>query len=424
MNQPCQTAVTCPCDNLPATGYSTESPDVSEFMATAFVAVVPALGNSSWTRLSCQDTELSPTSVAAALLAAQLEAGLCAAGQASPYAPDTFPPNESGPPNTNPSGGGGGSVPGGGGSPSGGTFFNAAQTAQFVCPDGSTFQYTVQAGIFTGSTQLIADTAAQSYAQSQVNVRAICLSPLSNTICNLNQPFSATITGTGGELATAPNTNTWTLSGSLPDGLTFQPNTPNSGMATITGTPTTQNQIDNFAVTLTDPQGNTNTRNYSLSVACPTSYTIQFNGVSGEVGYAMTPYVPGGGYDAGLQISNIPGGSSDVLGILFASFASKTWNMVASGTGMIYDPGVYNVVVNVNGTNNYVYCLPDGSWSLAFSITTSGCVLPQNNQGGSSGPGGAPTNSYGGNPNVSWLAGFAGLINSTNYLSLKWQTPA
>lgn len=366
VNQPCKTAVTCPCDSLPATGYSSEALDVSEFMATAFAQVVPVLGNSTWQRLTCQATELDPASFANALLAAELEATLCANGQASPYAPDTFPPGGNG-------GGGGG---GGGGT--GATFFNSPQTAEFICPDGSPFVFTVGAGLFTGTSQLAADTAAQSYAQSQVAMRAVCLSALSNTSANVNQAFTATITGTGGELAVPPQTNTWTLSGTLPTGLAFQPNTPSSNQATITGTPTVQNQTSTFAVTLTDPVGNTMTKTYSLLVACPNSFQVIANvDSSGTFINPFQPYSPGGIYDTGYLASARFFGDYVELEVIFSSGPAKTWNLSAGGTGGFENGTAFTAFVIVNGTNNppsQGFAQPTGTWNYNFQITTSGCA--------------------------------------------------
>lgn len=295
MNSPCKTAVTCPCDNLAGAGYSSEAGDQVFYMDTQFAAVIPALGNSSYTRLACQSTQTSPVSLAAADLQAQQEALLCAEGLASPYNPDTFPlggqggAGGGGSPNLSPggggsggnsgAGGGGGSggspSPGGGGSPPGpSTFFNTAQTVTLQCPDGTPFSYTAAAGLFSGNTQLIADTAAITYANQQVALRIVCLGNLANTSPIVGQTYTGVITATGGQLAIAPNTNQWILSGGLPDGLVFQPNTPAPNQATITGVPLTALQDAVFTVTITDPNNNTQSKQYSLLTGCTTSHKL------------------------------------------------------------------------------------------------------------------------------------------------------
>ena len=78
MNLPCPTAVTCPCDNLPEIGYSTELPDTELFIATGYAGVTPPLGMSNWARLTCMMFAQSATSQTDAQMTADTSRRFCA----------------------------------------------------------------------------------------------------------------------------------------------------------------------------------------------------------------------------------------------------------------------------------------------------------------------------------------------------------
>lgn len=358
MNIPCKSAVTCPCDGVPETGFSSEAADQAVFLSTEYVAVVPVLGNSTWQRLACQASLTSPSSQAAADSAAYNQALSCALGLVSPYPPDTGP-------------GGGGS----GNNPVPNVFSNAEQTCTYTCPDGLPFVYSVVAGQFVGTSQADADAKAFSYACAQATARAICLSALSVTTGSSGTAYSGTITATGGQLATGSQVNNWILySGVMPPGVTFNGGLLMSDQVTLTGTPT-QSGTYPFAVQIIDPQGNTQTKQYTLTVGCAFGYSVTENngGWSGSgVFHNFTPPAP---YDTGLLATNVtinPGGSTG-LRVQFESPTPKTWNFQAGGTGAMVLTNNANFSIN-NVTSQYAVINPDGSWTLNFSIVTNGCV--------------------------------------------------
>ena len=391
MNTACASAVDCPCDSLPQTGFSSETADEVEFISTAYVGVIPALGNSVWSRLSCQMTASNPNDQMDADLAATSLATQCALGALSPYPPDTFP----GSPST------GGLPSGGNNSPTQQVFVNAQQTAVFTCPDGLTFSYTVAAGQFTGTSQLDADTKAITFANQQANIRAICLSALSNTTATTGQVYTGTITATGGQLASGNQSNNWQIiSGTLPAGLNFQGDSPSLGTATISGTPTATGTFP-FAVQITDPQGNTQTKQFSLSVQCGTSFTIIQNFAGLGPANPFQSVAATAPYDTEYRATNIvthPGSGNfgnGALKVQFTSNASKTWNLKVGGTGALNGFSAYTI----NGQSTFVPTDGAGNWSAQFTIVTSGCTPTQ--------------------VNLDYIAN-----NTSNTGFMEWQTPS
>lgn len=171
--------------------------------------------------------------------------------------------------------------PGGGSGPPSGTFLSSSQTATATCPDGSLFTFTVPAARFSGSTQQAADSSAFAFAQSQANAHVICLSNIQPQVC-LGSATNIVIKATGNFLAVSPAGDFWELaSGTLPIGLTFNGGVITGGMATITGTPTQLGSYS-FAISVTDPVGDIQTKNYILTVAAVTGSLPQ--------GVKNTPY--------------------------------------------------------------------------------------------------------------------------------------
>jgi Putative Ig domain len=82
--------------------------------------------------------------------------------------------------------------------------------------------------------------------------------------------FNGVITATGGQLATGEQKNMWSISGFIPGSLTFNGGFIASNQVTITGTPVaTDAGVYNFTVTVQDPQGNSQSKQYSLNIVGP-----------------------------------------------------------------------------------------------------------------------------------------------------------
>lgn len=332
--KPCDVIINCPCSGSPLMGVDAMAADPPEFVATGYQAVVPNLGNSDWIRLECMKFAESTTSEADAQATANRDALLCALGALSPY---IQPPGSSG-------GGGGGTI-----------FFSNEASCTVNCPDGLPFTYSVAAGAFvSNSSQADADAKAQSAACAQAAQRVVCLSALSPSTYTVGSPYSGTISATGG--FSGPG-NIWQVtSGSLPPGLTL---TGAGSTATISGTPTTGG-VYAFNVTVTDSQGDTMTKSYTLQ--CATAFSIVTNVYPNvfsptNVGFVSTS--PDAPYDTKYQTAQpapqTNGGN--YIKINFTSPTSKTWNLKANvsiigGTCFAYlkIDGVQQVLT-VSGTN-------------------------------------------------------------------------
>lgn len=332
---PCPTNVPCAGSDNPMLGYSSETPDARDFLSTGFAAVVPAVGNSSWTELSCMEFYTSTISQNDADTNASQQALLCALGLVSPYEPVP------------------GAPPGGGLQPI--IFFSAQASCVVTCPDGLPFTYTVREGMFfSSSSQLAADTAANTYACQQAAMRAICLSGVNPPTPLLNQTYTGTITATGGELAGPGQTNNWQLiAGSVPTGLTFNGGNLSGNTATITGTATATGTFA-FTVQVTDPEGDTMVKTFTMTVSCANTATVTTND-----GNAWVSVPPDAGYTTKYQIGTT---GAPRLFVSFLSDPQKTWNFNWSFAG-----GHFSASLFVNGVSK-----PPGTGSF----TTQGCNTP------------------------------------------------
>jgi hypothetical protein len=162
------------------------------------------------------------------------------------------------------------------------------------------------------------------------------LSP-SNNLSNGTQytSYSATLSASGG---TSPYM--WSLSGSLPTGLTFS---PSGASADISGVPTVANTF-NFTVTLNDSAGGTDFVNYSVTIS-PSSAACTFVGSNtGAVSFAIDPSSVGpiyGTVSQQIQITCTTGKAFTVTanpvgGWTMASGANSvpyTLGFITNGTG-------------------------------------------------------------------------------------------
>lgn len=223
----------------PFINISSEAPDVDVFYGRRYGPgggfPLPPLG-STWYASGCIGFCVSTISQEDANLCAQVQAVLCAGTNW----PVTNPNNPLDPPVDRP------------------VFYNQAQFAQFQCPDGTPYYFTVAAGIFSSFNQDTANQMAYSYALNQGSAIRVCLGSLTPTRICAGSSYSGSITASIGQ-----GRASFAISaGSLPDGLVLsQSNT----VLFITGTPTTPGDYT-FSVTATDPNGVQQTKTYTIVV--------------------------------------------------------------------------------------------------------------------------------------------------------------
>lgn len=126
-------------------------------------------------------------------------------------------------------------------------FGNAAQKCSVPCPTGGTFTLTSPASQFFRTSVSAANAAAQSEACNQAALQRACLGDIALTCC-VGTAFADLI------LVSPNSTVTWTLTGTIPPGLSFD-----AGL--ITGVPTTAGDY-NFTVRATLVNGNYVERSY------------------------------------------------------------------------------------------------------------------------------------------------------------------
>lgn len=239
MNLPCPNVIPCPGTDNPFANLSSEGPDRLFYKKVSFFRDKPPLG-ATYTKLACAVVFNSDVSQEDADEQAAIAAAMCVH--------DTWdhPPLDGGP---------------GPGEPFV-TYFNSSQTCVNNCPDGSPFSYTVGAGRFAGLSQAAADAAAYSFACYRAKSYRICLSDISEPVCN-NVEQNVVIYLQG---ATISPMLFEIVSGTVPTGMVFNGGVKTSPSVSITGIPTVVGPFS-FTVKCTNGNGDYMTRSYTLKVA-------------------------------------------------------------------------------------------------------------------------------------------------------------
>lgn len=360
MNTLCPVTIgECDCfDSNPLKLISSEAPDLLPLTGVSYNRTQPPLGY-GWATFTGIGLFYSGTSQADADQQAYIlgyQASICTwtNPDGSMYAQYACPAGVTFFNQAVPGGGSGGSAGGGGGggpSPQPGQFLSSAQTGIAGCPDGSTFDFFVPAGLFSASTQIAADEAAFAFASQQASDHKICLGNIPSQCC-LNTATSINVVATGNFLAQPPSGDFWALvGGGLPPGLVFNGGTITGGVATITGTPTAIGSYS-FVISVTDPVGDTMQKTYTLTVASVTG-----SPGNGQIGVA---------YSAGFSANGI---ASPAFGISGSA---------PNGLGINSSTGVLSGTPTVAGTFNFSVTAHDGvtgqTCSAPFSIT----IFPAN----------------------------------------------
>lgn len=276
---PCPITITCPGSDTPISNFSSEDLDLVQFASISFPFYNPdnPFGDSStpapgglFSAEGCTQVCYSATSQEAANLCAEIQAFQCDSGNRNP------PPQ---------------------------LFYNANQTCCAQCPDGTAFCWTVPAGSFVSTSQVLADRVAQEHACQQANAHVLCLPTLPGACIEEPYSFAFTVPTRNGPLS-------FSISGNLPPGIGFAKT--GAASAVFVGTPTQSGSFA-FTLTATDQSGGIMSKVYVFNVlgisnintlpqpTVGTAYSQQLTVVGGVAPFTFT--VVGGTLPEGLTIS-------------------------------------------------------------------------------------------------------------------------
>lgn len=291
---PCPIKAPCLDDANPFVNLSSEAPDVNHFYSygsgpgsistsrtTGPGSAGPPPGG-NWSQ-NCE----SENGVITCEGNTQEEADLCVERLAQQCT--SVPGTPSGPPTT----------------PSGDPLYsNRVQTCSTTCADGTPFNFSVAAGLFVASSQILADRQAFSYACRQAAILRVCFGVFTGTSGCVGQSYSSTIVVTGGSGFVFTITN-----GSLPPGITMS---SSGGTVLFSGTPTTPGNYS-FTLKVTNSRGNSVSKTVTISVigftnanpptfVTSTPYSFQFTGSGGSLPYVFS--ISSGTLPAGLTMDS------------------------------------------------------------------------------------------------------------------------
>src|SRR5438128_344058 len=273
----------CPCQDDPISNFSSEEPDRPVFIGQVNWGDPPPL-NQFFIDPACLGFCYSFESQEEADLCALREAQLCVWNG---YGPPGIPTYPNDPPDFGPRA-------------KRGHFANTEQSCTIECVDGTMHTEIVEAGTVLALTQAEADEKAHALACKRASHRTICF--LTDTLppgC-VGQAYSTLFQAQGG-------TYSYTfavVAGSLPAGLALADDGTLSGIPGAAGTAS-------FDVEVTDSDGNTQTKTFSLTVitcgvtGCttpavpdsPSDLTVPDNTIVDTIAYSLSiPFTPNTDY--------------------------------------------------------------------------------------------------------------------------------
>jgi hypothetical protein len=212
------------------------------------------------------------------------------------------------------------------------------------------------------ATDTAGATASKTYTVT-INA-ALALSPTSLGPWTINQAYSQTVTSTGGT-----GSVTWSRSGTLPTGLTF-----NTSTGVLSGTPTATG-TSTFTITATDSIGATASQTYSFTVnAAPSITTASLPSWTAGVAYSQTiatsngtsPFtfsVSSGTLPAGLTLSGVGVLSGTPTTAATASFTITATDAAGAAASHAYTLTINAAISVTTGS------LPSWTVNRAYSQT-------------------------------------------------------
>ncbi len=207
-----------------------------------------------------------------------------------------------------------------------------------------------------------------------VNCPTVTVNPLTLPNGIVGAAYNQTFTQTGGS-----GTPTWSLSaGSAPPGLTLSPTT-----GLLSGTPTGFGSF-NFTVQVTDGNGCTGTRNYTLTITCP-SGLITVNPASIPNGFVGTAYnqtftaTGGTGPYSFTRVNGTlpPGLALATSGAITGTpTTAGTFNFTVQATDANGCQGERGYTVVIGGSGLQFYPLPTTVRALETRPGFNGCTAP------------------------------------------------
>lgn len=200
-------------------------------------------------------------------------------------------------------------------------FFSNPVSCNLDCIGGGSFTWSEPAGKCVGLSQAAADATALALCKSEGAVHQICLSGISEIIC-FGAAQNISILATGGFASKPAVNNVWTISGTLPTGLTFNGGTLATGVAaTITGTTSTAGSFT-FTITVVVSNGDTTSQTYTVCVAQITGNP------AGSDAVTLPAFTIGSLYTEALQV---PGCAGDAVFALVSGILPDGLSMDAEG---------------------------------------------------------------------------------------------
>ncbi len=238
-NQFCPISSDCPNDANPIGNFSSERPDAEVFISRSYgVQQDPPLGE-TWVADSCVGRATSTISQADANAKAQQANIACLSVVWPELEPDPDNPDTPTP------------VPRQ-------IYTNNLQTCEFICADGSTFEFEVPAGTVSAFSQVAADDQAHSMACNGAIDNRICIGELASPGACVDSYYEQTV---GFSLTNTPAV-VGIISGALPPGMVIS----NDAVSfTVFGTPTSAGEYS-FVVKVQDSTGYFQQKSFTIYV--------------------------------------------------------------------------------------------------------------------------------------------------------------